>query len=152
MLSISLLVRRLETDFPIYLFKPSDEFRWSPGESTVYYSPTSHDNALLLHELSHAILAHKEYTRDIGLLELEREAWEYARHMLAANYSVTIPEDIIQDSLDTYRDWLHGRSTCPHCNATGIQVRSNRYRCISCGTLWRVNDGRTCALRRYLET
>ena len=131
----TLLLPKLINDYPSFQFKGSDEFRWSPEEKIIYYDEKSDDSATLLHELSHAVLDHTSYLKDIGLLELERDAWEYAQHTLAPTYNIAVTDDTIQDSLDTYRDWLHSRSICPSCNATGIQVRQKEYRCISCGTL-----------------
>lgn len=115
----------------------------------IYYDAQSDDSPTLLHELSHAVLNHTDYLKDIGLLELERNAWDYAQTTLAPLYDVTIEEDIVQDSLDTYRDWLHARSTCPECGATGLQVKQRDYKCVACQTTWHVNDARFCALRRY---
>lgn len=147
--SITLLATKLQTDFPMYHFTEGDAFRWSPQEKTVYYNHASHDQSSLLHEVSHAILNHTEYLKDIELIEMERAAWEYAQQSLGRQYGVVIEDETIQQSLDTYRDWLHARSTCPHCSATGIQAKKRRYKCIACTTSWHVNDARICALRRY---
>lgn len=149
MLSITSLIPQLKTDFPQFRFSSSDEFRWSPKEATIYYDISSNDPSTLLHELSHAILDHKDYTKDISLLELERDAWEYARQTLAPRYDIVVLDDTVQDSLDTYRDWLHARSTCPNCSATGVQQQQKAYKCLACRTIWRVNDARFCSLRRY---
>jgi len=149
--SITSLTTKLRTDFPQYTFTPDAMFRWSPDDQTVFYDDTSGNQAALLHELSHALLGHKKYTKDIQLLEMERDAWERARG-LGPTYGVAIDEAAIQDSLDTYRDWLHARSTCPNCQATGIQSKKSLYSCIACGTSWRVNEARICALRRYTTT
>lgn len=145
------LLAKLKTDFPAFQFTPSHEFRWAPEEMAIHYDETANDNPTLLHELAHAILAHKEYAKDINLIELERNAWEYARTTLSPMYAVTVEEDIIQDSLDTYRDWLHARSTCPECDAIGMQTKKSSYKCIACGAQWKVNDARFCALRRYIK-
>lgn len=145
------LLSKLEKDFDSFYFKPADEFRWSPKETTIYYDNQSTDTAALLHELSHAVLAHRDYSRDIALLELERDAWEYARLTLAPMYGVTIEEAAIDDSLNTYRDWLHVRSLCPSCAATGLQTKRSMYTCLACATNWQVNDARSCALRRYIK-
>lgn len=147
--SIISLITRLQADFPDFTFAAGDEFRWSPDDTTIFYDQASTDQASLLHELSHAILGHKDYIKDIVLLELERSAWTYAQEKLAKTYEVTIDVDQVEDALDTYRDWLHARSICPGCLATGIQTKKNEYRCIICTTKWRVNDARICALRRY---
>ena len=68
----------------------------------------------------------------------------------------TIPrglnEEVIQEHLDTYRDWLHARSICPSCTANGYQISSHTYECPACLHTWRVNEARICALRRYSLT
>jgi hypothetical protein len=106
------------------------------------------DYPALIHELSHAILGHKAYKRDVELIEMECKAWDYARLVLAKKYDVTIHSDDIDEALDTYRDWLHARSTCPSCIATGIETDKHQYKCIVCGALWQVNEARICMLRR----
>lgn len=145
----TLLATKLQADFPGFIFAGSNEFRWSPQEKTIFYDQTSDDQASLLHELSHAVLDHTDYTKDIELIEMERDAWEHASTIVAKRYGILIDDTTVQDALDTYRDWLHARSTCPHCKATGLQTKKNQYRCLVCETKWRVNDARVCALRRY---
>jgi hypothetical protein len=147
--STSSLITSLKHDFPAYLFSPGKEFLWSPEKQAISYIPNSDDQASLLHELAHAILKHATYNRDVELLELERAAWQYALDHLATLYNVSVPSEQVEDSLDTYRDWLHARSTCPACGATGLQIKKNEYKCIACHEKWRVNDARLCALRRY---
>lgn len=150
--SIPLLISKASTDFPSITFLAANEFRWSPEERTVFYEQDSKDVSSLLHEVSHAILDHKDYMRDIELLELERAAWSYAQTVLSPIYHVVIDADQIEDSLDTYRNWLHARSTCPACHATGFQIKKTVYKCLACQATWRVNDARMCALRRYVTT
>lgn len=148
MLSITSLLPRLSADFPNIRFVASDDFRWSPSDSTVYYHSKSTELSQLFHELSHAILGHNDYSRDINLLKMERDAWEQARK-LSRQYDLSVTDNTIQDHLDTYRRWLHDRSTCPNCTATGMQTSEKTYRCIACGADWRVNEAKTCRLRRY---
>lgn len=148
----TLLANKLRGDFPAYQFVASDDFRWSPTKQTIYYDEASDDRASLLHELSHATLNHTAYTKDIELIEMERDAWEHTRQSLSVPYDVPVSDETVQQSLDTYRDWLHARSTCPHCTAVGIQTKKSLYKCIACSTKWRVNDARVCALRRYKQT
>lgn len=147
--SIISLATRLETDFPAYQFVGDAEFRWSPRERTIFFDKTSSDQASLLHELSHALLGHEIYTKDIHLIEMERDAWRYAQKTLAPRYKITVNDDTIQDALDTYRDWLHARSTCPECTATGIQIKQHVYKCVICESRWKVNNAHICALRRH---
>lgn len=149
MRSMSSLIHKLKSDYPAMTFFKSDDFAWSPSIRTVSYNPElPHAAALTLHELSHGLLDHTEYKRDIELIAFEVAAWEKARE-LAAKYHIDIPENVIEDSLDTYRDWMHARSTCPACSATGYQITRDSYACPACTHEWRVNEARLCALRRY---
>lgn len=144
------LIKRLRADFPGYKFESSNGFWWSAHQQAIHFDPLAeHSTVYSLHELSHAILGHQGYEYDIDLVKLERDAWDYARRILAPEYGVTMDSDIIQNNLDTYRDWLHARSQCPECEATGLQTRQRYYRCLACGHQWRVNEARICALRRY---
>ena len=153
MRSINWLIKQLRNDYPQFQFESADEFWWSAAKKTIYInSSTPNSQVFSLHELSHAILDHHKYKYDIELITLERDAWEYAKKHLAPQYAIKIDEQIVQDNLDTYRDWLHARSTCPECSATGLQTKQQSYRCLACGHQWRVNEARLCALRRYSLT
>lgn len=142
------LVQTLKQDFPDISFIRSDTFRWSPDESTIFYANTS-DKSTLLHEVAHMALGHTDYTYDIDLLKMERDAWSYTLTTLARSYKTPIDPAKAEDMLDTYRDWLHDRSSCPACKSTGVQVAKNHYKCLACQGSWRVNEARSCALRRY---
>lgn len=146
--STASLIVKLRTDFPQFQFTPGSEFRWAPHETTVYYKEDSTDSASLLHELSHALLEHRAFTRDIQLIIIEQTAWHHAQKVLGPLYAVEIRGEQVEDSLDTYRDWLHARSTCPTCTATGAQIKQLLYSCVACHTKWKVNDARICELRR----
>ena len=146
--STTSLIKQIKSDYPEFNFKQSSDFHWSHSENAIFYSTKSKDLSFLFHELAHAILNHTSYDRDIELIGMERDAWEQAKE-LASKYNYVIDDDFIQDNLDTYRDWLHSRSTCKKCTATGLQILKNTYKCVACSTEWRVNEARTCALRRY---
>lgn len=148
MRSIPSLLPALKQAYPHLSFEPGPQFRWSPSSQTVFYEEDSDNIGLLLHELSHGLLEHRAYSRDIELLSMENDAWKKAVE-LGTELSVAIEEDEIEDHLDTYREWMHARSTCPHCTATGIQVDTKQYRCPACMNEWTVNEARICALRRY---
>lgn len=151
--SIASLVNQLKFDYPQFTFVEGDEFRWSADTKTIHVDRNSQDfDAFILHELGHALLDHKSYHRDIELLKIERDAWSYAILALADHYDIAIREDTVQDNLDTYREWLHSRSTCPSCSATGLQSSKGLYACLGCGTRWKANEARNCALRRYSLT
>jgi hypothetical protein len=146
----SSLLSKLQARFPHLAFQEGEDFHWSPSERCVYY--VANDPLLderLLHEVSHAELKHTTYTRDIELIAMERDAWGHARITLGPSFDVTIDSSVIEDDLDTYRFWLHARSSCPECSATGIQTDAKEYTCVACRATWRVNTATGCALRRY---
>lgn len=137
----SSLINRLYEDFPHIAFKEGSPSRWSKDQSTIYYDPqVSHIEWIILHELGHAHLNHTNYQRDIQLLAMERDAWEYAS-TLAPRYNLQIAVDFIEDHLDSYRDWLHKKSTCPNCTITGLEVSKQKYRCPACQNEWKTNPG-----------
>lgn len=142
------LSAQIIADFPAYTFSEGADFHWSPTQKTVFYPQLNslQDIWSLLHEIAHGELAHSSYGLDIELVGMEVAAWEYATG-LAANYGLKIDEDYLQDHLDTYRHWLHERSTCPECGQSGLQTK-NTYSCINCRCLWRANEARMCNLRR----
>lgn len=149
MRSTSSLIHKLKTTYPDISFVEAEQFSWSPTTRTILYNrDIPHASLLLLHELSHASLEHNDYHRDVELIAMETAAWEKAKEH-AQTYDVRITEGVIQDHLDTYRDWLHARSTCPNCSANGYQVEALRYECPACTHTWKVNEARLCALRRY---
>ena len=148
--STTSLIKQLKTDYPQFNFTKFKRFLWSPSEKTVYYTGSDDDYAFLLHELSHGLLDHAEYNRDVELIAMERAAWDKAVD-LAPKYDLKIDEEIVETTLDSYRDWLHARSTCPNCKATGLQIKKHVYNCLACHHTWRVNEARICALRRYSQ-
>lgn len=146
----SSLVAKLTQDYPRFSFSTGEKSHWSASQLTIFYNPDEpHVDWILLHELSHACLEHAGYSRDIILLQMEREAWEYARNTLAPRYNVTIDTEFIEDHLDTYRDWIHTKSTCPKCTLTGMEVTKHRYRCLNCHHQWNTNTGTQVRIQRY---
>lgn len=151
---ISSLYKHITADFPELTFgEEAADFRWIPSESVIIHPPISSPAELyqLLHEIGHAMLHHQAYQTDVSLITMEREAWSYAVDMLAPRYDLplTMSDPIIEQSLDSYRSWLHARSSCPRCSAIGIEQSPSHYRCLSCQQTWRVNEARTCGLKRY---
>lgn len=146
--SIHSLVEALTSRYPHLHFEIGGTLAWQPAHQTIVYDPSC-TTTELLHEVGHATLKHRDYSRDITLLGMERSAWDEAR-MLAQQFDVTIDEGIIDLHLDTYRDWLHRRSNCPQCAQTGLETAKHTYSCVMCGATWRVNDGRICQQRRYM--
>lgn len=134
---------------PRYAFVAGADFKWSPNVATIYYPSlaSAEDVWSLLHEISHGELGHTTYDSDVQLVNHEALAWKHATDVLAPSFGVTMNENFIEDHLDTYRIWLHERSTCPNCGQNGIQTK-NTYSCINCRCLWRANEARICGLRR----
>ncbi len=148
MRSTSSLIHKLKSDFPNISFVRAEHFSWSPAKKVVSYNPKlSQVNEQLLHELSHGLLGHQAYRRDVELVALEAAAWDKAAE-LADEYHVAFREATAEENLDTYRDWLHARSTCPDCTATGYQTNATTYQCVACTQQWTVNEARLCGLRR----
>jgi hypothetical protein len=145
---INSLAASIISDYP-YHFVIGDDFKWSPLTSTIFYPPLTSPEDIwsFLHEVSHAELRHTDYLADVQLVNNEAQAWKHAATVLAHRYNVSIDQDYIEDHLDTYRIWLHQRSTCPDCSQNGLQTK-NTYSCINCRCVWRVNEARLCALRR----
>jgi hypothetical protein len=137
-------IKRLSGDYPEFNFKAGNQEHWSPRSRTVTFNPDQPLEDLrcgLLHELAHALLGHSTYQSDFELLKLESQAWELAVEV-AKKYAVEIDEDHIQNCLDTYRDWLHRRSTCPTCGTHVLQKNSENYQCFNCLTTWQVSSGK----------
>lgn len=143
------LITKLSADYPAITFEPGELCAWNPVERTILYTSNAGPDRVL-HELGHALLDHESYNRDVELLRMEQAAWQRASEVASA-YGIEISDDDIQDHLDSYRDWLHARSLCPGCGTNGVQSDSDHYRCIECDTQWRVNEARTCGLKRYVE-
>lgn len=129
----------------------SGAFYWSPRTTTLHYAQDRLDQpegqAALLHEAGHAILGHRSYQLDSELLLMEVEAWEQAR-LLATQLAIPIDNNHIEDCLDTYREWLYARSTCPRCKTNGLQTSRTAYCCVNCSTEWYVSPSRFCRAYR----
>ncbi len=128
-------------------FNDSGSFYWSPQTKTVHYNSAALDTEAgcwaLLHEAGHARLNHTTYLNDMGLLSLEVAAWQAAEE-LANGFGLGIDADHIQECLNTYRDWLYARSTCPTCEVNSLQVAETEYVCLNCSTQWFVSQSRFC--------
>jgi len=129
-----------------------DDFKWSRDRRELMVGNSEGADLYVLHELAHALLEHASFSLDIELLRQEREAWDMVRKTLAPLYDVRHDEELAQDALDTYREWLHSRSICPNCRLTSLQTKTSTYVCINCRRSWRPNDARRVSLRRYKLT
>lgn len=141
------LVAKCAEAMPGLTFTAGRSFYWSPQTNTVFFNPltidTPNGQMALLHEIAHAQLNHKHYASDAQLLQFEVAAWDQAIFQ-GKQWSIYIDRAHIEDCLDTYRDWLYARSTCPSCKVNALQVAPSRYRCPNCPTVWSVSPSRFC--------
>lgn len=151
MVKITSLQKKLEHKLPDVTFRVGDAFAWDHTSSSILYSPAHPSaTAFLLHEAGHASLGHSYYDSSIHLLAMERAAWEKAKE-IGEELGIAINDSTVENALDSYRDWLHARTACPTCNATGIENGKNHYVCLACSSTWTSNEARTCALKRYIN-
>lgn len=151
MQAISSLITKLISSYPEITFSIGEYAYWSPSKRTVFYSPgEAHAAWVILHETAHGLLKHSDYKRDIELVRLEQEAWSYAVATLAPRFGITIDPDFIEAQLDTYRDWLHNKSTCPSCQSNGLEQLAHHYICPHCTTSWHTNTGIDAGIRRFV--
>lgn len=141
------IIDKLVILYPNVKFQTGESFYWSPEKKLIKYNKKliKEPNGIwaLLHEVAHAKLKHISYSSDLGLLKLEVQAWDEAKN-IAKTFDIEIDEDHIQDCLDTYRDWLHRRSTCPTCGVVSLQINPTTYKCHNCSTTWSVSASRFC--------
>ena len=123
--------QRVISGFPEYRFRFGRKFAFRPPKTIMIGPSEAFSELLFLHELGHAILKHKYFRMDVTRLKMENSAWEEAKK-LAFKYDIEVDEEIIQDELDTYRDWLHKKSRCPDCGLTRFQTPDGRYHCPRC--------------------
>lgn len=124
-------LQRLKNDYPDLNFREGRKFAFRSPKTIVLGPPEPFSELLALHEVSHALLKHKDFRTDVERLKMETEAWEQARK-LAADYAIEVNEDLIQDELDTYRDWLYKKSRCHVCGLTRFQTPDGKYHCPRC--------------------
>jgi hypothetical protein len=142
------ILLEIESLFPKAKLRISDSFRWSPEENIIYYDPFSETMALsLLHEVGHMICSHQRYSSDIGLLRMEVEAWQKAREY-SKKIGLTLDEDHVEKCLDSYREWIYRRSSCPLCTQAGVERETGLYSCINCQKKWRVTPAKFCRVYR----
>lgn len=137
------LASQLAVDFKQFKFIKGDTAVYSPKDESISYRAggSQKEDWTLLHELAHGLLEHKDYSTDFELLKMESEAWHKAKK-IGQKYKIKISDDYIQNCLDTYRDWLHKRSTCPVCNLRAPQKTPHIYRCFNCKSEWSVSHER----------
>lgn len=142
---MEVLLEKLKTDFPDFRFVTGRKFAFRPPRTIVIESrktgagktgseevETETDSELLLlHEVGHATLGHRNFRMDAERLKMELAAWEKARE-LAKYYEVEFNDELMEMELDSYRDWLHRKSRCPKCGLTRYQTPDGYYHCPRC--------------------
>lgn len=147
------MITLLKNKYPEITFQPSDKYSWVAEKKIITFIKNDTNKLKhhsLLHELAHALLDHEYFKNDINLLKLERDAWAYAKRLLS-EYKIEVNIDHIEDCMDTYRDWIHKRATCPQCAHVGYQSSKNSYDCLFCVVTWNVSESRLCMVKRYLS-
>ena len=125
------LLSKLQNDYPHLIFKASTKFTFRPPRTILFNPADPNFTQLILHELGHATLKHFTFSTDLERLKMERAAWEQARS-LSKIYHISLDDDLVESELDTYRNWLHQKSTCKKCGLTRYQTRDGRYHCPHC--------------------
>ena len=131
--NLNKLVAKIRSDYPNLIIQPGERTLFSPP-STIYYAKEA-SSLEILHELGHALLKNANYSSDIELVRIESEAWQKAKE-LCQKYDVDWNEDVAEDHIDTYRDWLHTISLCRNCQLTGFQDSAGIYHCSFCNASW----------------
>lgn len=131
---IALLAR----EYPQFTFKPSKRFTFRPPKTILLGAPQPFYPLLALHELGHALCQHSNYHTHIERLKIESEAWQMAKNLYDSHpewgktFDFAFDQSFVEDQLDTYRNWLHQKSTCPHCHLSRYQTPDGQYHCPHC--------------------
>lgn len=118
-------------DFPEVRFTKGPRFSFRPPKTVVFADLNRGGELLLLHELGHFLTGRFDFRTEVERLKIEVMAWEKARE-LAAKYGVFVDEELIEEELDTYRDFLHQKSRCPDCGLTRFQTPDKVWHCPHC--------------------
>jgi len=124
----------LKINYPNFTFKEGSRFAFRPPKTIIFGPDEPFWDLLLLHELGHALSGHQTYDLDINRVKMEMEAWEKAKE-LSLKYGVNFDEELSQEELDSYRNWLHQKSRCPKCGLTRFQTPDSLYHCPRCENL-----------------
>lgn len=135
------LITSLEQDFPDLHFTYGKRFSFRPPK-TIVIGPDEGEKTpmLLFHELGHALSGKHSYKTAVERLKIESIAWSegkkaYERCLVSGRYSLPDwDDDFVEESLDTYRDWLHSKSKCKNCGLTMFQNQDGTWECPYCST------------------
>ncbi|MBR3324210.1 hypothetical protein IKG24_01580 [Candidatus Saccharibacteria bacterium] len=124
---------KVKADYPDIRFITGKRFTFRPPRTVVItenFDPRS-DSLLLLHEIGHALCGRWTFRTEVERLKIEVLAWEEAKK-LATSYKIAIDEELIEDELNTYRDFLHQKSRCHSCGLTRFQTPDGVFHCPKC--------------------
>lgn len=129
-------IKQLSQDFPQFRIRAGRRFRFRFPGLVEYELPedgklNTEFGMQVLHEIGHGVLEHKNYRTDPERLKMERAAWEGARK-LCPRYNIIYDEELVEEKMDSYRDWLHQRSLCKVCGLTRYQTKDGKYHCPNC--------------------
>lgn len=122
---------KIKNDYSEFTFRDGARFSFKPPRTIYFDSESKQSELLMLHELGHALLGHKNFVTSVERLKMERAAWEKARE-LAKEYNLEFDEELAEAELDTYRNWLHQKTRCPMCGLTRYQTLDGVYHCPRC--------------------
>ena len=128
------LVEAAKQDFPELRFVQGRKFAFRPPRTVVIGEVETNDSLLFLHELGHVVSGHQSFSTGVKRLKMEAEAWAKARE-LAERYEVEWDEEVAQEELDSYREWLHRKARCPKCGLTRYQTPDGVFHCPQCEQL-----------------
>ncbi len=142
-------------DFSSYHFIEDSDFYFDSASECIYFDSTCLDTnrgiISLLHEISHAELAHFDFRTDFELFAMESQAWMKTRN-LAHHYNIACSDHFIQSCLASYGHWVEERSTCPACTNFSLQEDKSTYRCFVCQTRWHIAEGTEPRIRHIKLT
>lgn len=120
-------------------FRKSQKFYWDSKNNLIYYDPSKlEDDAgrqSLLHEIGHALLGHLDYKFDLELLKMEIDAWKIAK-LHSKTFNVIITKSCVDDSLNSYLNWIKDRAICPACSSLSLQNKKAQRNCAFCYFMW----------------
>lgn len=132
-------LKKIKSAYPEFVFKPGKRFLFRPKNTIFYDEDAEYFELLLLHELGHALLGHYDFATGLSRLKMECAAWDKARS-LAEQFDVDVYEDVIQDKIETYREWLHDRLICPDCGLIRLETKDQNFICPRCNILLKKSD------------
>lgn len=124
-------LQKLKNDYPEFCFREGARFAFRFPRTIIVDLKDKRGDLLALHELGHALLRHRDFTTSVERVKMERAAWDKARE-LATFYMIPFDEELAEEELDSYREWLDKKSRCPKCGLTRFQTPDGAYHCPRC--------------------